>query len=230
MTDAGCPNQSAPPPSRVKLCAKLSVFFPVLPFFVFCWKTARKPPKKQGFCIPAEPENIWKRRENAQKNQGNPRKGKEQGIQKKQGKGGQGSHRFGSEILSVQFGSVAVWGWNGSSGSGFRFRRFLCKKVFFFCVSVQFNRKGQFRFRFRLETVPALPVPLSVSGRTVPMVLVSGSGSVPEPPRSVKFSVRKGRTWAIAARRGLYKSLFLLNSGRFLPRKRGKFSSELWLA
>ena len=42
------------------------------------------------------------------------------------------------------------WGWNGSSGSGFRFRRFLCKKGFFnfFGVSVEFNRKGRFRFRF----------------------------------------------------------------------------------
>ena len=27
-----------------------------------------------------------------------------------------------------RFGSVTVWGWNGSSGSGFRFRRFLFKK------------------------------------------------------------------------------------------------------
>ena len=34
------------------------------------------------------------------------------------------------------------------------------------------------------KTVPAVPVPLSVSGKTVPTVqlLVSGSGSVPEPP------------------------------------------------
>ena len=31
------------------------------------------------------------------------------------------------------------------------------------------------------KTVPAVPVPLSVSGKTVPTVLVSGSGSVPEP-------------------------------------------------
>ena len=46
----------------------------------------------------------------------------------------------------------------------------------FFCVSVQFNRKGRFRFRFL-----AVPVPLSVSGKTVPTVPVSGSGSVPEP-------------------------------------------------
>ena len=42
--------------------------------------------------------------------------------------------------------------------------------------------------------------------------------------------IRKGRTWAIAVRRGSYKSLFLLNSGRFFPRKIGKFTSELWFA
>ena len=52
-----------------------------------------------------------------------------------------------------------------------------------FCVSVQFNREGRFRFRFRfLETVPAVPVPLSVSGKTVPTVPVSGPVRVPEPP------------------------------------------------
>ena len=32
------------------------------------------------------------------------------------------------------------------------------------------------------KTVPAVPVPLSVSGKTVPTVPVSGSSSVPEPP------------------------------------------------
>ena len=32
------------------------------------------------------------------------------------------------------------------------------------------------------KTVPAVPVPLSVSGKTVPTVPVSGSGSVPGPP------------------------------------------------
>ena len=42
--------------------------------------------------------------------------------------------------------------------------------------------------------------------------------------------IRKERTWAIACRRGSYKSLFLLNSGRFSPEKKGKFSSELWFA
>ena len=48
----------------------------------------------------------------------------------------------------VRFGSVTVWRWNGSSGSGFRFRRFLCKKGFSVGISAQFNRKGRFRFRF----------------------------------------------------------------------------------
>ena len=41
------------------------------------------------------------------------------------------------------------------------------------------------------------------------------------------FCIRKGRTWAIAVRRGSYKSLFLLNLGRFPQIKIGKFSSEL---
>ena len=48
----------------------------------------------------------------------------------------------------LRFGWVTVRGWNGSSGSGFRFRRFLCKTGFSL-FSVQFNRKGRFRFRFR---------------------------------------------------------------------------------
>ena len=81
-----------------------------------------------------------------------------------------------------------------------RFKRFrfsvpavpLKKKKGFFCISVQFNRKGRFRFRFlengsgsgfgSWKTVPAVLVPLSVSAKTVPAVPVSGSGSVPEPP------------------------------------------------
>ena len=36
------------------------------------------------------------------------------------------------------------------------------------------------------KTVPAVPVPFSVSGKTVLTVLVSGSGSVPEPPCSIR--------------------------------------------
>ena len=47
----------------------------------------------------------------------------------------------------------------------------------FFCVSVQFNSKGRFGSGFgSWKTVPAVPVPLSVSGKTVPTVPVSGSG------------------------------------------------------
>ena len=50
-----------------------------------------------------------------------------------------------------------------------------------FCVSVQFNREDGSGFG-SWKTVPAVPVPFSVSGKTVPTVPVSGSGSVPEPP------------------------------------------------
>ena len=53
----------------------------------------------------------------------------------------------------------------------------------FIGTSVKFSRKARFRFRFRFlkKTVPAVPVPLSVPGKTVPTVPVSGSGSVPAP-------------------------------------------------
>ena len=37
-------------------------------------------------------------------------------------------------------------------------------------------------------------------------------------------------TWAIAVRRGSYRSLFLLNSGQFFPREEGKINSELRFA
>ena len=80
----------------------------------------------------------------------------------------------------VRFGSVTVWGWKGSSGSGFRFWQFLCKRG----LSVfQYSLTGRDGSGFgSWKTVPAVPVPLSVSGKTVPTVPVSGSGSVPEPP------------------------------------------------
>ena len=47
-----------------------------------------------------------------------------------------------SRVAPVRFGWVTVWGWNGSSGSGFRFRRFLYGRFYFFCVSVQFNTES----------------------------------------------------------------------------------------
>ena len=45
---------------------------------------------------------------------------------------------------------------------------------------LQHSYKGEARFRF-LKTVPTVPVPLLVLGKMVPMVPVSGSGSVPAP-------------------------------------------------
>ena len=88
-------------------------------------------------------------------------------------------------MAPVRFSSVTVWGWKGSIGSGFRFRRFLYKKVFFFFhFSVfQYIFKGKDGSGFgSWKTVPAVPVPLSVSGKNGS----DGSGfrfrSVPEPP------------------------------------------------
>ena len=84
--------------------------------------------------------------------------------------------RFGS--VRLRFGDGTV------SSSGFRFRRFLegggfvCVCV---CVSVQFSREGGSGFG-SWKTVPAVPVPRSVPGKTLPTVAVSGSCSVPGPP------------------------------------------------
>ena len=71
-----------------------------------------------------------------------------------------------------RFGSVTVRVWNGSSGSGFRFRRFLCKNFKGFCV-FQYSLTGKDGSGSGFgswKTVPAVPVPLSVSGKTVPTV------------------------------------------------------------
>ena len=85
---------------------------------------------------------------------------------------------------SVRFGYGL--GWKSSIGSGFRFRRFLYKKVFL-CFSTFLKGKDGSGSGFgSRKTVPAVPVPLSVSGKTVLTVPVSGSGSVPEPPVSAK--------------------------------------------
>ena len=83
-----------------------------------------------------------------------------------------GRPRFGSVRLRFGDGTVRavpVFGSGGSSAT----RVFLC-----------FSRvKGKDGSGFgSWKTVPAVPVPLSVSGKTVPTVPVSGSGSVPEPP------------------------------------------------
>ena len=51
------------------------------------------------------------------------------------------------------------------------------------CVSVQFHREDGSGSGFdSWKTVLAVSAPRSVSGKTVPTVPVSGSGSVPEPP------------------------------------------------
>ena len=69
---------------------------------------------------------------------------------------------------SVRFGSVTVWEGNGSSGSGFRFWRFLSKKGFSVFQYSLTGKNGSRSGFGSWKTVPAVPVPLSVSGKTVP--------------------------------------------------------------
>ena len=69
-------------------------------------------------------------------------------------------------MAPVRFGSVTVWVWNGSGGSGFRIGRFLWGRGFsvFQCLK---------RERYGSSSGPA--VPALVPGKTVPAVPVSGS-------------------------------------------------------
>ena len=79
--------------------------------------------------------------------------------------------RFGSVRLRFGDGTVRAVPVFGSGGSSI------------LCVSVQFNREDGSGSGFgSWKMVPAVPVPRSVPGKTVPTVPVSGSGSVPGPP------------------------------------------------
>ena len=81
--------------------------------------------------------------------------------------------RFGSVRLRFGDGTVRAVPVFGSRGSSIR-RGVLC-------VSVQCSNGSGSGFG-SWKTVPAVPVPRSVPGKTVPTVPVSGSGSVPRPP------------------------------------------------
>ena len=86
-----------------------------------------------------------------------------------------------------RFGSVTVWGWNGSTVPVVPLKRGLL------CVSAQFHREDGSGSGFgSWKTVPAVPVPRSVPAKTVPTVPVSGSGSVPGPPCIYSASPKRG--------------------------------------
>ena len=82
----------------------------------------------------------------------------------------------------VRFGSVTVWGWKGSIGSGFSVPAVPLQKGFSVFQYIFKGKDGSGSGFGSWKTVPAVPVPLPVSGKTVPTVPVPGSGSVPEPP------------------------------------------------
>ena len=89
--------------------------------------------------------------------------------------GGPGSVRFGLRFRDGTVQEVPVF--------GFRFSVPLQKGFSVFHYNLT-GKDGSGSGFGSWKTVPAVPVPLSVSGKTVPTVPVpvSGSGSVPEPP------------------------------------------------
>ena len=86
-----------------------------------------------------------------------------------------GRPRFGSVRLRFGGGTVRAVPVFGSGASSFK-RNF---SVFRYSLA---RKDGSGSGFGSWKTVPAVPVPLSVSGKTVPTVPVSGSSSVPEPP------------------------------------------------
>ena len=89
--------------------------------------------------------------------------------------------RFGSVRLRFGAGTVRAVPVFGSGGP--------LRRGGFMCFSTV-HREDASGFG-SWKKVPAVPVPRSVSGKTVPTVPVSGSGSVPEPPWKSKFHLRK---------------------------------------
>ena len=85
-----------------------------------------------------------------------------------------GRLRFGSVRLRFGGGTVRAVPVFGSGGSS-------AKKVSLSQYSFT-GKDGSGSGFGSWKTVPAVPVPLAVLGKTVPTVPVSGSGSVPEPP------------------------------------------------
>ena len=88
--------------------------------------------------------------------------------------------------LSLFQGGPVRFGY-GLGVEGFERFRFsvlavLCKRGFSVFQYSFTGRDGSGSGFGSWKTVPAVPVPLSVSGKTVPTVPVSGFGSVPEPP------------------------------------------------
>ena len=136
-----------------------------------------KPQKNQGFSSPCEPLKILENKQKTlKKTKENPSKKntKETKTSRKRRTG-----KFSRRSGRPRFGSVIRFG-DGTVQAVpvFRFRRFLCQKGFSVFQYSLTGKDGSGSWK----RVPAVPVPLSVSGKAVPTVPVSGSGSVPEPP------------------------------------------------
>ena len=94
----------------------------------------------------------------------------------------------------VRFGSVTVWRWNGSSGSGSRFRRFLFKKGFSVFQYSLARKNGSGSGFGSWKTVPAVPVPLSVSGKILAPIKIK-SAFPPPPPKPPPPHIKGGILW-----------------------------------
>ena len=138
------------------------------------------PEKSKGFSLRGTPKILGKERKNA------PKSKEKQGKRRKQGKRTK-TRIAGSSKNNLPF---TGWPWFGSvrlqSGGGTVravpvFGSSMEQRRGFFCASVKINRGGRFRFRFLKKRFRRFRFRVRFLGKTVPTVLVSGSGTVLEP-------------------------------------------------
>ena len=75
----------------------------------------------------------------------------------------QSSRRTENRVAPLRFDAVTVWGWNGSSSSGFRFWLFLWGRGLFVVHYSLTEKDGSSCGSWKL--VPAVPAPPSVPGK-----------------------------------------------------------------
>ena len=178
--------------------------------FFFFWKTARKTTKKTRIFYPERTPKIpGKLGENAEKKR-NSLERKQQGIPKKQGKEDQGKGKCSDWIVRKRAQTRFLEGFlEGRSGKASVLRSDLRRRILTAGAWIQLAKHL---------------VGVCIGGvrnNRCPRQKLQGKPGISE--KSQREKIREERIWAIAVRRGSYKTLFLLNSGR-------KFSSELQFA
>ena len=109
-----------------------------------------------------------------------------------------------------RFSSVTVPAWDGSSGSSFRFRRFLSGKGVFCFSTVLTESDGSVSGCGSWKTVLTVPVPLPVPGPSCYLSLQANTGQAPHSDREIHTPHPQNRRWTswVQNRGGVYFAFF----------------------